>query len=335
MTPQSNQSLRPFNTFGMDVLAHQYLELTESAQLPELFRGGIKTPHLVLGGGSNVLFTQDFEGLVIHNRIKGIHLIGEDHKSVLVEVGAGEVWHDLVLEAITNNWYGIENLSLIPGTVGASPIQNIGAYGVEVKETIESVEFYRISTDRFETLYAQECQFGYRDSVFKNELKDDFVVTKVRFRLSKTFTPKTSYGAIDEVLSANGVTNPTAKQVSDAVIHIRSTKLPDPSLIGNAGSFFKNPVISQGDFDVLKSKFPEVVWYPSGDEVKVPAGWLIDQEGWKGKTFGRVGVHKHQALVLVNYGGAKGIEVKELALRIIDSVYQKYGVLLSPEVNIL
>ena len=335
MFVEKAKSLFNLNTFGMNVEAKQYIKLTEEDRLPTVFQT-LTEPFLVLGGGSNILFTQNFEGLVIHNQIKGISLISEDESSVLVEVGAGENWHEFVLHCIENNWYGIENLSLIPGTVGASPIQNIGAYGIEVKDVIEEVTYYSIPDDELKIITASECGFGYRDSIFKNNLKGTFVITKVKYRLSKSFKSNISYGAITQVLEEKEISVPTAKDVSDAVVSIRQSKLPNPEEIGNAGSFFKNPVIPITQFVKIKEKFPDIVYYPVDDEnIKVPAGWLIDQAGWKGEKRGVIGVHDKQALVLVNRGGGKGLDVKKLAFEIINSIKDTYGIVLTPEVNIL
>lgn len=335
MKIEHNTSLHPFNTFGMDVTAESYVTLENPNQLPTIFKTN-PASHLVLGGGSNILFTKDYTGLVIHNLIKGITKVTEDETSVTVSVGAGENWHSFVLHCLQNEWYGIENLSLIPGTVGASPIQNIGAYGVEIKDILKQVTFYSIPDDEFKTLTASECDLGYRNSIFKNELKGSFVITEVSFRLSKIFNPKVSYGAITTVLEEKNISKPTAKDVSNAVIEIRESKLPNPKEIGNAGSFFKNPVIPIDQFNAVKEKFPHIVSYPVDSKyVKVPAGWLIDQAGWKGTKRGEIGVHAKQALVLVNRGSGKGNDIKDLAFEIIADIKSTYGIELTPEVNIL
>lgn len=291
---------------------------------------------LVLGGGSNILFTQDYKGQVIHNQIKGISVVSEDDEFVSVKVGAGEVWHDFVLYAIKNNWGGIENLSLIPGTVGASPIQNIGAYGVEVKDVITSVEALEIETNTLTTFSSEECKFGYRESVFKKEKKGQYIITHVVYKLTKKHNVQCNYGAITDTLAEMGGVNPTIKDVSDAVIKIRKSKLPNPKEIGNAGSFFKNPEIPTTQFEKLKEKYPNIVGYKVSDDItKVPAGWLIDNAKWKGRTFGAIGVHKNQALVLVNYGEGKGNDIKELSARIQEDILEKYGITLQTEVNII
>lgn len=332
----SNVSLKPFNTFGIDVKAAHFVEIHTVEELQQLLAHELfKLPRLVLGGGSNVLFTQDFEGLVIKLSIKGIEIVAETSQHVQLKVGAGEIWHELVLHAIQNNWAGIENMSLIPGTVGAAPMQNIGAYGVEIKDVFVQLEALEIATGKVKTFSKEECDFGYRWSVFKGALKDQFIITSVNFQLAKQPTFKTEYGDIKNTLAEMGVTDLSIKAISNAVIAIRQSKLPDPSKIGNAGSFFKNPEIPETQFNELKQKFENIVGYPTTPGmVKVPAGWLIDQAGWKGKTFGEIGVHKNQALVLVNYGGGKGNDIYELALQVKAAVKEKYGVDIEPEVNV-
>jgi UDP-N-acetylmuramate dehydrogenase len=282
-----------------------------------------------------MLLTKDFEGLVIKLEIKGVHLVHENEDQLLVEVGAGEVWHDLVLHCIQQDWAGLENLSLIPGTVGASPMQNIGAYGVEIKDVFHSLTALHRDTFTVKTFDAAECKFGYRESVFKNELKDQYVITSVTFSLSKTPHFRLDYGAIQDVLLEKGVQQPTLKAVSDAVIHIRESKLPNPKEIGNAGSFFKNPSIPSTQYETLKAQYPSLPGYPSTEGVKVPAGWLIEQAGWKGKRFGEVGVHAKQALVLVNYGAGTGEEIKSLSEQIQASILEKFGIALLAEVNFI
>ncbi|XZF13110.1 UDP-N-acetylmuramate dehydrogenase [Chitinophagaceae bacterium MMS25-I14] len=336
MQIQRNVSLKAYNTFGMDVLAENLLELTDIAQLEEA--GNLtKTAKArkILGGGSNVLFTEDLPGLVILNRTKGIDLLREDEQHVWLRVAAGEVWHDLVMYTINNGWSGLENLSLIPGTVGAAPIQNIGAYGVEVKECIESVTGWHWGDKAFEEYTAGECEFDYRDSIFKRQLKDRIMITSVTFRLNKKAVFRTSYGAITEQLDKMGVTELSIKAISDAVIAIRTSKLPDPKKIGNAGSFFKNPSISRRLFEMIETEHPEMPSYPSGKNyIKLPAGWLIEQCGWKGFRKGDAGVHAKQALVLVNYGKATGQEIWALSDDIIYSVQEKFGIELEREVQV-
>ena len=331
-----NVSLKPYNTFGIDVKATHFVEITSLEELQELMQQEVfSLPRLILGGGSNVLFTKDFEGLVVKLSIKGKTLVSETGEHIIVKAGAGEVWHELVLFAIENNWAGIENMSLIPGTVGAAPMQNIGAYGVEIKDVFESLEAIEIATGKVKQFEASACDFGYRWSVFKGTLKDKYIITSVTFKLDKQPTFKTEYGDIKNTLAEMEVEELSIKAISDAVIKIRQSKLPDPAKIGNAGSFFKNPEIPEKQFIELKQKFENIVGYPTTPGmVKVPAGWLIDQAGWKGKTIGEIGVHKNQALVLVNYGGGKGNDIYALALEVKASVKEKYGVDIEPEVNV-
>jgi UDP-N-acetylmuramate dehydrogenase len=334
---QENVSLKNFNTFGIDINARYFAEISHEDELTELFADPqwLKFKRLVLGGGSNMLMVNDFEGLVIRLNIRGIeHRIS--HDDVFVEAGAGEVWNDLVNYCVDHNYAGMENLSLIPGSVGASPIQNIGAYGVELKDVFESCRAFEIATGTFKTFTRADCKFGYRESVFKSELAGQYIIVSVKFHLSLVPNFNLKYGAIEQELANRNITSPTIKDVSQVVSHIRVSKLPDPSTIGNAGSFFKNPVISAAEFAPIQKSFPDVVNYPAGDgQVKLAAGWLIEQCGWKGKTVGNTGTWKNQALVLVNHGGATGNEVYNLSSQIIDSVYTKFGVLLQREVNIV
>lgn len=337
MKIQENISLKPFTTFGIDKKAKFF---TRASTLDELKAALIAAKEkessvLILGGGSNILLTKDVDGLVIKLEIKGIQVVKEDAEHLWVEVGAGEVWHELVLHCIAQNWAGLENLSLIPGTVGASPMQNIGAYGVEIKDVFHSLQAMHRDTFAIHSFDAEACQFGYRESVFKQSLKNQFVITSVTFRLSKTPAFRLDYGAIQEVLQANGVQHPSLREVSDAVIQIRQSKLPDPKEIGNAGSFFKNPTISSSQFEQLKAQHPTLPGYPSSEGVKVAAGWLIEQAGWKGKRIGDVGVHAKQALVLVNYGEGTGEEIKSLSEQIQASVVEKFGIQLQAEVNFI
>jgi UDP-N-acetylmuramate dehydrogenase len=337
MKIQENISLKPFNTFGIDQKATFFLQ----ARSIEDLKNGIswakerKLEVLILGGGSNILLTKDFFGLVIKVELLGIQVISENEEEALVEVGAGEVWHDWVLYAISQGWGGIENLSLIPGTVGASPMQNIGAYGVEIKEVFENLKALHRETFIIHSFDAESCRFGYRESVFKHELKDQFIITSVTFRLEKKPKFHVEYGAVKETLIANGIETLDIKAISDAVIQIRQSKLPDPKEIGNAGSFFKNPTIPLAQFEELKKEFPEIPGYVNDEGIKVPAGWLIEHSGWKGRRIGEVGVHAKQALVLVNYGDGKGEEIKSLSKKIQSSVKEKFGILLSPEVNFI
>jgi UDP-N-acetylmuramate dehydrogenase len=334
----SSYSLLDLNTFHMDIKAQWFASFSSKAELRALLadRRVTEEPLLILGGGSNILFTEDFEGVVLKNNIKGIHTAEETNDTILVDVGAGENWHQFVLHAVSNGWAGIENLSLIPGSVGASPIQNIGAYGVEVKDVIASVEAVNIETKESRQFSNGECQFGYRDSIFKREEKGKWVITKVRFALRKNATLNTTYGAIKDTLDKMGISVPSIADVSQAVISIRRSKLPDPTQIGNAGSFFKNPEISVKQFASLKETYPNMVSYPiDASKVKVPAGWLIETAGWKGKNFGTYGVHKDQALVLVNYGNADGNDIKQLAQSIKHSIWETFGIQLETEVNII
>ena len=337
MTIQENVSLKPFNTFGIDAKAQYFCVVHSTDELISLVQTDLfkKEKRLILGGGSNVLFTKDFDGLVILNSVLGREIISETDDSISIRLSSGEVWHQSVMHCVENNWGGIENLSLIPGTAGAAPMQNIGAYGVEVREVIENVEAVELSTGRVKTFTNEECKFGYRESVFKNELKEKFFISSVTLTLTKkSHRINTLYGAIADTLRAMKITQPTIKNVSDAVIKIRSEKLPDFKTLGNAGSFFKNPEISEAQFLKLKNDFPTAPHYSANQGVKVPAGWLIEQCGWKGKTFNHVGVHEKQALVLVNYGDATGDEIFSLAHKIISSVKEKFLITLTPEVNI-
>lgn len=335
---QENHSLRSLNTFGLDVKAKYFAAIHSVEELCAVLADPLygQLPRLVLGGGSNLLFTKDFEGIVIKMNIKGIEKIKEDDEHVWLKVGAGENWHQFVLYCIDHDYAGLENLSLIPGTVGAAPMQNIGAYGVEIKDVFEVLEAVRIKDRSVRTFTNEECQFGYRHSIFKQELKDQYIIVSATFRLNKQPVYNTSYGAIQETLEKFGVKELSIKAVSDAVIHIRQSKLPDPEKIGNAGSFFKNPSIEADLFARLKDAYPTIPGYKQEDgRVKVPAGWLIEQCGLKGKTAGNAGVHTHQALVLVNRGNANGAEIKQLAEAVQASVYEKFGITLSPEVNIV
>lgn len=337
MNIQENFSLKRLNTFGIAKSARFFtsVESIKSLQEALIWAKNHSCKSLILGGGSNILLTDDFDGLVIKMEIKGIELIHEDDDSILVQVGAGENWHDLVTFAIDQNWAGLENLSLIPGTVGASPMQNIGAYGVEIQEVFESLVALDRSSMETRTFSKEECKFGYRESVFKHEFKDQYVICSVIFKLRKKPDLRIEYGAIRDVLKEKGIVEPSIREISEAVIAIRSSKLPDPKEIGNAGSFFKNPTISPGKYSELKSSFPEIPGYPTEEGIKVPAGWLIEQAGWKGKRIGDVGVHAKQALVLVNYGNGEGAEIIDLSNQIRKSVKDKYGIDLHPEVNFI
>ncbi|MFN4007069.1 MAG: UDP-N-acetylmuramate dehydrogenase [Chitinophagaceae bacterium] len=331
------QPLQQLNTFGIATTAANYVKVTSLSDVQTIVTDrywlsqGIK----VIGGGSNILLTQPLDGLLVHNQLKGISVVAEDEQFVYLKAAAGEQWHDVVMYAVANNWGGIENLSLIPGCVGASPMQNIGAYGVEIKDVFHSLEAIAIGSGELVTFSEQDCQFGYRESVFKRALKGQYVIVSVTYQLRKQPIFNTSYGAIEQELAKACVTNLTVKAISDAVIRIRTSKLPNPSVIGNAGSFFKNPTISASSFALLQATYPEIVGYhlPQGD-VKLAAGWLIEKAGFKGWRSGDVGCHNKQALVLVNYGKASGSDVLALATNIIDKVKAMFGVALEPEVNI-
>jgi len=331
-----NISLKPYNSFGIEALARKFATFSDEDQLGSLLEQKGKMPLLVLGGGSNILLTGNFDGLVLKNDVKGIELIREDDRHVYVRVGAGENWHRFVLYCIERHWAGVENLSLIPGNVGATPIQNIGAYGVEVKEVFEELEAYDIKGKKVRFFSVNDCQFGYRESVFKTKLKNQFAILHVTFRFNKVPIFNTSYGAIEQELEKMGVQKPSIEAISQAVIRIRSSKLPDPAQIGNAGSFFKNPTVPAKTFHKLKEKFSGILGYenPAGD-VKLAAGWLIEQCGWKGFRKGDAGCHERQALVLVNYGNASGKDIYTLSEDILQSVHKKFGVELEREVNII
>jgi len=335
MQIQENISLKQFNTFGIDVLAKQFISFHNVDELQEALKASTNGERLILGGGSNILFTKNVNGLVLKNEISGIELLHEDDEFVYVKAGAGENWHQFVLHCINNNWAGVENLSLIPGNVGASPMQNIGAYGVEIKQVMRELEAFHIRDQKLMTFSNADCEFGYRESVFKRTFKNEFVILNVTYQLRKHPVFHTSYGAIHTELEAMGVQQLSIQAISQAVINIRSSKLPDPKLIGNAGSFFKNPTIAKQRYEELKGQYPSIVGYSNVDgSVKLAAGWLIEQCGWKGYRKGDAGCHAKQALVLVNYGNAKGLEVYELSEQILQSVNEKFGVQLEREVNI-
>jgi len=336
MQIQENISLKQFNTFGIGASAKYFSSFKNADELSELITHHSRLSTLILGGGSNILFTKNVDGIVLKNEIKGIELIKEDHQYVYVKAGGGENWHQFVLYSLNRNWQGLENLSLIPGNVGASPMQNIGAYGVEIKDLFYELEAFDLKEKKVFTFSVNDCGFGYRDSVFKTKLKNQFVILDATFRLNKTPKYNTSYGAIEEELNSMGVEELSAKKISLAVINIRSSKLPDPVEIGNAGSFFKNPSVSSIKFDELKKQFPAIIGYQNHDATfKLAAGWMIEQCGWKGFRKGDAGCHAQQALVLVNYGNAKGKEIYDLSEEILQSVQKKFGVKLQREVNIV
>lgn len=335
---KENVDISEFNTMGIAAKARYFVSVRSVEELKALLaESRFKSiPKFMLGGGSNVLFIDDFDGLIIHMDIKGKKVVDEDEDFIHLKIGAGENWHQLVKHCVEKGWGGIENLSLIPGSVGAAPIQNIGAYGVELEDVFEELEALHIESSQLRTFNKSECKFGYRDSIFKNEEKGNYIITGVTLKLRKSPTVNTSYKALTEKLEEKGIANPGIKEVSEAVIEIRQSKLPDPAEIGNTGSFFKNPVLPKSDFEQLQKEYPDIPHYPSGENlVKVPAAWLIDQCGWKGKRFGDAGVHKMQALVIVNYGNASGKEIWGLATKIQKSVKETFGVALTPEVNIV
>jgi UDP-N-acetylmuramate dehydrogenase len=336
VTIQEHVSLQSFNTFGIDVEAKYFVEVKTEADLIELCEGDFLRgkQHLVLGSGSNILFTKNYDGVIIKNSIEGL-VFKKSGKLIRVIVGGGVNWHDLVLESLEKGANGLENLSLIPGTVGAAPVQNIGAYGVELKNIFEQLKAVEISTGKVKVFTKAQCTFGYRTSVFKKELKGKYVITEVTLDLHNTSKVNYTYGAIGSILNEKNIIEPTSRDISNAVIYIRQSKLPDPSKIGNAGSFFKNPVIPKIDYKELQIKYNGMpAFTQANNKVKIPAAWLIESAGWKGKTIENVGVNPDQALVLVNYGGATGKEIKELANTIQDSIFKKFKIKLEVEVNI-
>lgn len=364
--------LKGYNTFGIEAYARYFarfrsvteLEALLAGALPDLIPPGAEatgfkgpdagltsmpipesagrqsaaasSPVLILGGGSNILFTRNYDGLVLKNEIKGLEIVREENNHVYVKAGAGENWHGFVMYCITNGLAGLENLSLIPGNAGAGPMQNIGAYGVEIKDVFHELEAFHLKDKAVVTFKKEDCAFGYRDSVFKGKYKDQFAITSITCRLSRTPVFNTSYGAIEAELEKMKIQELSIKAVSQAVINIRKSKLPDPAIIGNAGSFFKNPEITASNFERLKNEFPGIIGYPLPDgRVKLAAGWLIEQCGWKGYRAGDAGCHERQALVLVNYGQATGAEIYDLSLRIVESVHSRFGLFLEREVNIV
>ncbi len=337
---QSHVSLKPYNTFGIDANARYWVEVNNEEDLKTVLQltDFINQPKLILGGGSNVLLCHNFDGLVVKVAIPGIDVVREDDDHVYITAGAGVNWHEFVQFCVQNGYAGMENLSLIPGTVGAAPMQNIGAYGVELEQVFESLTAVHILTSEKRTFTHAECAFGYRESVFKRDLKGQYIITSVTFQLNKHPVFHTRYGAIQETLAEMGISEDalSIKAISEAVIRIRRSKLPDPTQIGNAGSFFKNPEIPKPQFDTLKARYPNLPGYPMSDDVvKIPAGWLIEQAGWKGYRSGDAGVHTKQALVLVNYSKATGDEIMQLAKKVQESVYTKFGITISPEVNVI
>ncbi|PWI30954.1 UDP-N-acetylenolpyruvoylglucosamine reductase [Flavobacteriaceae bacterium LYZ1037] len=337
MQIKHNISLKPYNTFGIDVLAKQYISIESIEELKQVLSLNEYPDIFILGGGSNMLLTKDIEALVMHINLKGITILSEDEDFVLIKANAGENWHEFVLWCLNNNFGGLENLSLIPGNVGTAPIQNIGAYGIELKDSFVSCNALHIATKTIRTFTKEDCRFDYRNSVFKQEEKGKYIICNVTFKLSKkNHTLHTSYGSISDQLSVMKIECPTIQDVSNAVIKIRQSKLPDPKKIGNSGSFFKNPVITKKAYLKLKENFQDIPGYPvSETEIKVPAGWLIEKTGFKGKQFGTYGVHKAQALVLVNYGNAKGSDILELSKLIQHTIKLIFNISIEAEVNVL
>ncbi len=334
MIIQQQISLKQYNTFGVEATASFFAQVASIQDLQHIFSEKAITPLLVLGGGSNLLLTKNFNGLVVKIASKGIE-VTEEGNEVYVTAQAGELWNDVVLFCVQNGYGGAENLTLIPGSIGAAPIQNIGAYGVELKDVFYTLEAFEISTQKMHSFDKEACKFAYRESIFKNELRGKYIITSVTLKLSKIPALSTHYGAIESELQNRGIAHPSIKDISDVVAHIRVSKLPDPKTIGNSGSFFKNPIITSEQLERLVNQFPDIVHYPAGTGAKLAAGWLIDQCGWKGKVVGNTGTWKNQALVLVNHGGATGKEIYDFSESIIVSVYQKFGITLEREVNIL
>jgi UDP-N-acetylmuramate dehydrogenase len=333
----SQFSLKNHNTFGIEAKAKQFIAVHSIDELKKVLEENKNQPKFILGGGSNMLLTKDIDALVIHIDLKGKKIVEENDDYVWVESQAGEAWHDFVLWTIEQDFGGLENMSLIPGNVGTTPVQNIGAYGTEIKDTFVSCNAINIATQEIKTFTHTECNFGYRESIFKNEVKDQYIITSVTYKLTKrNHKINTSYGDITAELAKNNITNPNLKDVSNAVIAIRQSKLPDPKELGNSGSFFKNPILLKSDFEKIHKKFPEMKYYNvSETEVKVPAGWLIEQAGFKGKRFGDAGIHKNQALVLVNYGNATGQEILAISKDIQKTVFEKFGIHIEAEVNVI
>ncbi|TGD57973.1 UDP-N-acetylmuramate dehydrogenase [Flavobacterium humi] len=337
MQIQNHFSLKKYNTFGIEAKARKFVAVHSIADLETVLEENPNEKKFILGGGSNMLLTQDVDALVVHIDLKGKKILKEDDDFVWVEGQAGENWHEFVLWTIDKDFGGLENMSLIPGNVGTTPVQNIGAYGTEIKDTFISCDAMNIASREMKTFTKEECRFGYRESIFKHEAKDQYIITSVIFKLTKkNHKINISYGDIAKELENKGISNPALKDVSNAVIAIRQSKLPDPKELGNSGSFFKNPIISRTLFNQVKEKFPEIKHYDvSETEVKVPAGWLIEQAGFKGKRFGDAGIHKNQALVLVNYGNATGQEILNVSKDIQKTIFEKYGIAIEAEVNVI
>ena len=333
-----NYPLLKLNTFGIDVKAKYFTSINTINELIEVTKTNVfkDLELLILGGGSNILLTKDFDGLVILNNIKGKEIIDQNQQSIFLKIGAGENWHELVMYCVDNGWGGIENLSLIPGNTGTAPMQNIGAYGVEIKETFIELEALEISSGKIVKFNNSDCEFGYRESVFKNKMKNQYIILNITLELKKNPVLNINYGDVKAILESQNIKNPGIKEVSNAIISIRQSKLPDPKKIGNSGSFFKNPIVSLNQLELIKKKYPNVVNYEINEnEFKIAAGWLIERAGWKGKKFNNYGVHEKQALVLVNYGLANGMEIFELSEKIILDIKDKFGIKLEREVNII
>ncbi len=333
----TNFSLKNYNTFGIEAKAQQFVAVTSVAELISVLKQHQDEKKFILGGGSNMLLTQDIDALVIHVDLKGKKVLQENEDYVWVECQAGENWHEFVLWTLAQNYGGLENMSLIPGNVGTTPVQNIGAYGAEIKDTMTSCEAIKIDTFETKNFSNADCHFGYRESIFKQDVKDQYIITSVVFQLSKrNHKINTAYGDIQSELAKKGIENPTIQDVSNAVIAIRQSKLPDPKVLGNSGSFFKNPILLKSDFEKIHVQFPDMKYYDvSETEVKVPAGWLIEQAGFKGKRFGDAGIHKNQALVLVNYGNATGQEILAVSKDVQKTIYEKFGIQIEAEVNVI
>lgn len=333
-----NYPLLKLNTFGIDVKAKYFTSINTINELIEATKTNVfkDLELLILGGGSNILFTKDFDGLVILNNIKGKEIISQNQQSIFLKIGAGENWHELVMYCVDNGWGGIENLSLIPGNTGTAPMQNIGAYGVEIKETFLELEALEISSGKIVKFNNSDCEFGYRESVFKNKMKNQYIILNITLELKKNPVLNINYGDVKAILESQNIKNPAIKEVSNAIIRIRQSKLPDPKKIGNSGSFFKNPLVSLNQLELIRKNYPNVVNYEINEnEFKIAAGWLIERAGWKGKKFNNYGVHEKQALVLVNYGLANGMEIFDLSEKIILDIKDKFGITLEREVNII
>jgi len=333
-----NKSLANLNTFRIDVNAKYFSSINSIQELQSLCEHSIysKNELFILGGGSNILLTKNVDSLVIKNDIKGIEILKDDDDTVEIMAGGGENWHEFVMFCVAREYGGIENLSLIPGNIGAAPMQNIGAYGVEIKDTFQYLNAFHIQSGEIHQFNNNDCQFGYRESIFKNKFKGEYIILNIVLKLSKKPRVNSSYGDIEKKLIEWDINNPSIKDISDAVISIRESKLPNPKKIGNSGSFFKNPIINSEQFKTLLDNYPNVVYYKMDNDLfKIAAGWLIDNAGWKGKTFNNYGIHKKQALVLVNYGGASGSDINDLSEKIIDDIHEKYKIKLEKEVNIL